>query len=135
MAFSLNSDVCGIPYVLRNHPAYAGFAWTHAYEPGQDPDSWNYEGLNWHGSAETKPTDIELTALWTNTYKAQWQASGEGSPWTELRQNRDRLLAETDWTANSDVTMSDDMRTYRQALRDLPANTSDPENVTYPTKP
>lgn len=56
-------------------------------------------------------------------------------PWTELRQERDRLLAETDWTANSDVTMSDDMKTYRQALRDLPANTSDPENVTYPTKP
>jgi len=135
MAFPLNSDVCGIPYVLRNHPAYAGFSWSHGYEPGQDVGSWNYEGLTWNGSSETKPTNIELRALWDNTYKAQWQASGEGSPWTELRQERDRLLAATDWTANSDVTMSDDMRTYRQALRDLPANTSDPENVTYPTKP
>ena len=48
---------------------------------------------------------------------------------------RDLLLAETDWTANSDVTMSDEMRTYRQALRDLPANTTDPANPVWPTKP
>jgi len=52
-----------------------------------------------------------------------------------LRQQRNQLLAETDWTANSDVTMSDEMRTYRQALRDLPANTADPANPSWPTKP
>ena len=48
---------------------------------------------------------------------------------------RNQLLAETDWMANSDVTMSDAWKTYRQALRDLPANTSDPSNPTWPTKP
>ena len=53
----------------------------------------------------------------------------------ELRFERDRLLQETDWYANSDVTMSNDMKTYRQALRDLPANTSDPTDITWPTKP
>ena len=37
--------------------------------------------------------------------------------------------------ANSDVTMSDAWKTYRQALRDLPANTKDPANPTWPTKP
>lgn len=52
-----------------------------------------------------------------------------------LRINRNKLLAETDFYALSDVTMSDEMKTYRQALRDLPANTSDPANPTYPTKP
>ena len=52
-----------------------------------------------------------------------------------LRLTRNKLLAETDWMANSDVTMSDAWKTYRQALRDLPANTSDPANPTYPTKP
>ena len=52
-----------------------------------------------------------------------------------LRFNRDRLLRETDHYALSDVTLSDDMKTYRQALRDLPANTSDPANPTWPTKP
>ena len=53
----------------------------------------------------------------------------------ELRKQRNRLLAATDYLALSDVTMSDEMKTYRQALRDLPANTSDPANPTWPTKP
>ena len=52
-----------------------------------------------------------------------------------LRIKRNQLLAETDYAALSDVTLSDEMRTYRQALRDLPANTSDPANPTWPTKP
>ena len=52
-----------------------------------------------------------------------------------LRTTRNHLLAETDWMANSDVTMTDAWKNYRQALRDLPANTSDPANPTYPTKP
>ena len=52
--------------------------------------------------------------------------------WNELRQQRNQLLTETDWTANSDVVMTDEMKTYRQALRDLPANTADPVNPTWP---
>ena len=55
-----------------------------------------------------------------------------------LRERRNRLLAETDFYGNSDVTMSSDMTTYRQALRDLPAgkDTVDKcENATWPTKP
>ena len=55
-----------------------------------------------------------------------------------LRDRRNRLLAETDFYGNSDVTMSDDMTTYRQALRDLPAGKDTVEkceNATWPTKP
>ena len=55
--------------------------------------------------------------------------------WIGLRTKRTQLLADTDYLALSDVTLSEDMRTYRQALRDLPANTSDPANPTWPTKP
>ena len=61
-----------------------------------------------------------------------------------LRVERDRLLAETDWMGNSDVTMSSAWKTYRQELRDLPAS-SDPKldsnggldmsSVKFPTKP
>jgi len=57
------------------------------------------------------------------------------SAWSSLRTKRTKLLAESDWMANSDVTMSDAWRTYRQALRDLPANTSDAANPVWPTKP
>ena len=52
-----------------------------------------------------------------------------------LRQERNRLLAETDYLALADVTLTDEMRAYRQALRDLPANTADPSNPVWPIKP
>lgn len=62
------------------------------------------------------------------------------SPSTEelmsiLRRERNYLLSKTDYLALADSTLTDDMRTYRQALRDLPANTSDPANPVWPTKP
>jgi len=53
----------------------------------------------------------------------------------DLRQRRNQLLAETDYLALADVTLTDEMRAYRQALRDLPANTADPANPVWPTKP
>ena len=55
--------------------------------------------------------------------------------WEDLRVERDRLLAETDWWASSDRTMTAEQTAYRQALRDLPANTADPANPIWPTKP
>ena len=63
-------------------------------------------------------------------------------PMRLLRQERNRRIAQTDWMANSDVVMSDDWKTYRQALRDLPSTASPTldeqgnlTNVTWPTKP
>ena len=55
--------------------------------------------------------------------------------WNDLRTKRNRRLTETDYLALSDVTLSTEMAEYRQALRDLPANTSDPANPTWPVKP
>ena len=55
-----------------------------------------------------------------------------------LREKRNRRLAETDWMANSDVTMSSEMATYRQELRDLTnglTTVEQVEAVTWPTKP
>ena len=55
----------------------------------------------------------------------------------DLRISRNRRLLASDWTQSRDVTLSNDAdwKTYRQALRDLPANTSDPTNPTWPTPP
>ena len=63
-------------------------------------------------------------------------------PMRLLRQERTRLLQQTDWMALNDVVVSEECKAYRQALRDLPAN-SEPQldengnltNVTWPTKP
>jgi hypothetical protein len=53
------------------------------------------------------------------------------------RRARENLLVETDWMANSDVTMADNWKTYRQALRDLPTHSNWPnlEDSDWPTKP
>lgn len=53
----------------------------------------------------------------------------------DVRNQRNALLAETDYMALSDVTMSSEMATYRQALRDLPAQAGFPSSVNWPTKP
>ena len=54
--------------------------------------------------------------------------------WASVRSQRDRKLAETDYLALSDNTLATNMKTYRQDLRDVPKQ-SDPDNITWPTKP
>ena len=80
-------------------------------------------------AAEEAARDAEEKA-WTNGALGRAQAN--------LRSRRNQLLAETDFYALADVTMSDDMKTYRQQLRDLPAGKDTVEkcdNATFPTKP
>ena len=52
-----------------------------------------------------------------------------------LRRERNARLAETDWWVLPDRTATAEQLAYRQALRDLPANTTDPANPVWPTKP
>jgi hypothetical protein len=75
------------------------------------------EGLTWD-AVETKMN--ELTAA---------------EPMKELRAERDRLIAETDWWASSDLTMTDEQTAYRQALRDITDSASSLDDVTWPTAP
>jgi len=63
------------------------------------------------------------------------EVSPEAIHMGNLRSRRNRLLFETDRFALADGTLTDEMRAYRQALRDLPANTADPANPVWPTKP
>ena len=67
-----------------------------------------------------------------------WNDDAPNRRMIELRRQRDVLLAETDWMANSDVTMSTAWRNYRQALRDITTQTPTDDalsNITFPTKP
>ena len=56
-------------------------------------------------------------------------------PLKKLRAERDRLIAETDWWASSDLTMTDAQTEYRQALRDIPDTFSTLDTVIWPNKP
>ena len=62
----------------------------------------------------------------------------EEATWTaaaEAREKRNGLLADTDWTANSDVTMTTEMTAYRTLLRNLPAQADFPTTINWPTAP
>jgi len=70
--------------------------------------------------------------------EAAWANAAPARALAKLREKRNNLLKETDFYGNSDVTMSDDMTTYRQALRDLPSGKDTVDkcnNATWPTKP
>jgi len=70
-------------------------------------------------------------------HEAAYQATLDAKTATANRTKRDTLLAETDWMALSDVTMSADMTTYRQALRDITSHANWPnlDEADWPTKP
>ena len=80
-------------------------------------------GADKNGSAieSANPSDWGTTWKAVSDKKAALEAA---EPMRLLRVERDRLLAETDWMGNSDVTMASNWKTYRQALRDLPAGAS-----------
>ena len=94
------------------------------------PRYHNINGNNVQFTAEEETARDNEEAAWANAAPARALA--------DLRNKRNRLLAETDFYGNSDVTMSSDMTTYRQALRDLPDGKDTVEkceNATWPTKP
>ena len=94
------------------------------------PRYHNINGNKVQFTAEEETARDNEEAAWANAAPARALA--------DLRQRRNRLLAETDYLALSDNTLSDDMKTYRQNLRDLPAGKNTVEkcnNATWPTKP
>ena len=109
-------------------------------KPGAE---WNcigetYSGITWLDSSQTKPTESEVNAEITRLTNAE--------PMRLLRVERDAKLTSCDWTQSRDITLSNDVawKTYRQALRDLPASANptvdsdgnlNASSVTWPTKP
>jgi|TARA_R100000482_G_scaffold13602_1_gene4056 hypothetical protein len=83
--------------------------------------------------------DAEVGGSWDGSsfgpFDTRTDAEKTADAWSDLRRRRNKRLAETDYLALYDVTMSTEMQNYRQALRDLPANTTDPANPVWPTKP
>ena len=84
---------------------------------------------------------VQFTAEEETARDAEEKAWADGAvarAQADLRSKRNRLLAETDFYALSDVTLSDNMKTYRKDLRDLPAGKDTVDkcnNATWPTKP
>ena len=95
----------------------------------------DYSGLEWLDSSQTKPTETEINSKISELDNAEAMRL--------LRIERDARISKTDWRASSDLTLSDAWKTYRQALRDLPASATpklnsyyglDLTSVTWPTE-
>lgn len=112
-----------------------------------DSDVWAVQWDTDKGHIEKRDLSIvEITDITPyNTALTKWDEANTlaNTPFTEtedsVRATRDELLAQSDWTVLTDSPLSDskiaEWKTYRQALRDLPANTSDFANPTYPDTP
>ena len=85
---------------------------------------------------KVKLTSEEETEV--KAFQKAWADEAPNRRMKKLRQQRDALLVETDYMGNSDVVMSEDWVTYRQALRDITTQTPSDDalsNITFPTKP
>ena len=114
---------------------------THALQSLKPGAQWtltgfDYSGITWLDSSQTKPTETEVNSKIASLDSAEAMKL--------LREERDKRIAKTDWRASSDLTLVDAWKTYRQALRDLPASASpklnsmyqlDLTSVTWPTEP
>tara|TARA_Y100000356_G_C11092718_1_gene200110 strand:+ start:236 stop:505 length:270 start_codon:yes stop_codon:yes gene_type:complete len=79
---------------------------------------------------------VEMTEAEVAEHNASLPTESEqiASQWVSVRIQRNAKLSATDWRASSDLTLSDDWKNYRQALRDITTQ-SDPLNITWPTEP
>ena len=134
-----NSNVCdamNIDPVLAS-PAATTSAYQTSVRDGVEKDSKG----NWVEKYVAKDMFADTTVDGKTTTKAEhekaYQATLDATTATNNRSTRDSKLAETDWHGMSDVTMSSEMTTYRQALRDITAHENWPnlEDSDWPTAP
>lgn len=91
-------------------------------------------GADANGTAIESSNTADFGTTWAEVDQVV-KALTAAEPMKALRAERNRRIAETDWNALSDVTMSAEMTAYRQALRDITATYSSLEDVVWPVKP
>ena len=91
-------------------------------------------GADSNGSAIESDNPDDFGTTWSAVSSKKTELTN-AEPMRLLREERDRRLAETDWWASSDLTMSSERTTYRQALRDITDSATSLDDVTWPTKP
>lgn len=91
-------------------------------------------GADANGSAIESSNPADWGTTWS-AVSAKRDELVAAEPMRLLRAERDRRIAETDWWASSDLTMTAEQTAYRQALRDVPENYTSLDDVVWPTKP
>lgn len=126
MSISQSLTELGITeWVLRGEPTTeAEFAQMFRKVTGVDVNGLAIES--------SSPSDWGTDWATVNAKAAELRAA---EPMKQLRAERDRLIASTDWWASSDLTMSAERTAYRQALRDITSSATSLDDVSWPTKP
>lgn len=91
-------------------------------------------GADANGSAVESSNPADFGTTWA-AVKAKCDELTAAEPMKALRAERDRRLAETDWWAVADRTMTAEQTAYRQALRDITTTATSIDDVTWPVKP
>ena len=131
-------EALGIDVVFETPQPSASGAYKTVVRNGVEQnakDQWVQAWVEQDMFADTTVDDVTTTKA---EHEAAYQATLDADAAAAVRTKRDGLLAETDFYALSDVTMTDAMTTYRQALRDITAHSNFPHNLTdddWPTKP
>ena len=123
----------GIDVIFQTPKPTSSEAYKHYIRDGIEQDGSDNWVEKWVEADMFADTDDKTKAEQETAYQAQLDADAAKA----VRSQRDGLLAETDFYALSDVTMSEDMTTYRQALRDISLHESFPhlDKDDWPTKP
>ena len=134
-----NADVCAslnIDPVLESPKPEASGAYKQVVRNGavQDGDNWVQAWTETDMFADTTVDGVTTTKA---EHETAYQARLDAEAAAAVRTKRDGLLADTDWTGMSDVTMTDAMTSYRQALRDITTHSDFPNlsDDDWPTAP
>ena len=131
-------EALGIDVVFETPQPSASGAYKTVVRNGVEQnakDQWVQAWVEQDMFADTTVDDVTTTKA---EHEAAYQARLDADAAAAVRSQRDGLLVETDWMGLSDVTMSSDWATYRQALRDITTHSNFPHNLTeddWPEKP
>ena len=130
-------DALNLDAVLRSPAATVGQYQTSARDGVVQDANGNWVENYVARDMFTDTTDEDGVTTTKAEHEAAYQATLDAKTATANRTKRDGLLADTDWTGMSDVTMSVEMTTYRQALRDITSHTNWPNlnEADWPVKP
>ena len=123
-----------IAVAKEKHKVEEDFSFINGLHTNEEEYNKNIRWLNGEDKDGNQLYHADQKLTWKQVQDVVAEASARNKLY-DLRKERTRKLAETDWTSNSDVVMSDEMKTYRQALRDITKTYKTLDTVKWPTEP
>jgi hypothetical protein len=128
-------DTLGIDPVLETPKPDTTGEYKIVVRNGAEQDANNNWVQKWVERDMFSDTEEDGVTTTKAEHEAAYQARLDTEAAERVRSERDQKLKDTDWMGMSDVTMSTEWATYRQALRDIPSQAGFPHTITWPTEP